>query len=658
MQPTDHLLDYLPARMLNAFVYCPRLFWYEWVDGQFLENTETIEGALRHRKFDAAQDALPASAELAPEERLHARSVTLSSETHRLIAKLDLIETEGTHATPVDYKRGAPHSLPDGTLEAWEPDRVQLAVQALVLRDHGYQCREGIIYYVSTKQRVRVPIDDRLLATTLSYLAQARELAAQGQIPPPLVDSPKCPRCSLVPICLPDETWSLRHDRLTHQPNAPTEADGTSTASSPPAPTHPDHPPTVRRLLPARDDLRPLYLNTQGLRVGKSGNVLKVYEKDAVLEEVRIGEICQVNLYGNVQLTTQAIQTLCENDVPIAYFSMGGWFYGLTQGLGVRNIALRKAQFRRAEDPQFCLTLARTLVAGKIRNQRTLLQRNHIEPPARTLALLKCYVDDAERADSLDSLLGIEGNAAREYFSAFAGMLKIHDQQSRIIDDSTASLEGTQICPASRGQCSNASADAGDTAKVPAPAPPSPAPARPATAIPSRRRFRSVTPKHLQPDAFTFDFHGRNRRPPRDPVNALLSLAYAMLVKDLTIICQAVGFDPFLGFYHQPRFGRPSLPLDLMEPFRPLIADSAVITAINTRMITLAHFVQAGGAVNLTPDGRSAFYEAYEQRLDTLVTHPIFGYRVNYRRIMEIQARLLIRVLEGEIAHYSAFTTR
>ncbi|MCL6505238.1 MAG: CRISPR-associated protein Cas4, partial [Pirellulales bacterium] len=211
MQNTDALPDYLPARMLNAFVYCPRLFYYEWVDGQFMHNTETTEGSLRHRRFDAAQDPFPIAAELPPDEQLHARSITLSSDAHRLIAKLDLVESDGLDVTPVDYKRGSPRSLPDGTLEAWEADRVQLAVQALVLRDNGYQCREGIIYYCSTKQRVRVHIDDNLVALTLSYLSQARTLAAQGQIPPPLVESPKCPRCSLVPICLPDETWSLRH---------------------------------------------------------------------------------------------------------------------------------------------------------------------------------------------------------------------------------------------------------------------------------------------------------------------------------------------------------------------------------------------------------------------------------------------------------------
>jgi CRISPR-associated protein Cas1 len=132
-----------------------------------------------------------------------------------------------------------------------------------------------------------------------------------------------------------------------------------------------------------------------------------------------------------------------------------------------------------------------------------------------------------------------------------------------------------------------------------------------------------------------FDFEQRNRRPPRDPVNALLSFAYSLLSRDLTIVCHAVGFDPFLGFYHQPRFGRPALALDLMEGFRPLIADSAVLTAINTRMVTAGDFLTAGNAVGLTKRGRSGLIRAYERRMDQLVTHPIFGYRVSYRRVLE-----------------------
>jgi CRISPR-associated protein Cas1 len=155
-----------------------------------------------------------------------------------------------------------------------------------------------------------------------------------------------------------------------------------------------------------------------------------------------------------------------------------------------------------------------------------------------------------------------------------------------------------------------------------------------------------------------FDFEGRNRRPPRDPVNALLSLGYSLLAKDLTVACYAVGFDPYVGFYHQPRFGRPALALDLMEPFRPLIADSAVLTAVNTGMVTPQDFVRVGGSVALTTAGRKAFFRAYELRMDTLVTHPLFDYRVSYRRLLEIQSRLLARMLEGEIAEYPVFTTR
>ena len=140
--------------------------------------------------------------------------------------------------------------------------------------------------------------------------------------------------------------------------------------------------------------------------------------------------------------------------------------------------------------------------------------------------------------------------------------------------------------------------------------------------------------------------------------DALLSFAYSMLAKDLTIICHSVGFDPFIGFFHQPRFGRPALALDLMEPFRPLIADSAVLSAVNTRMVTPRDFIATGSAVALKPDGRKAFFRAYEQRMDTLVTHPLFGYKMSYSRMMEVQARLLAAYIRGDVPHYTGFTVR
>jgi CRISPR-associated protein Cas1 len=157
---------------------------------------------------------------------------------------------------------------------------------------------------------------------------------------------------------------------------------------------------------------------------------------------------------------------------------------------------------------------------------------------------------------------------------------------------------------------------------------------------------------------FSFDFQGRNRRPPRDPINAMLSLAYSMLSKDFTIACYAVGFDPMMGFYHQPRFGRPALALDLMEPFRPLIAESAVLQVVNTRMVTGRDFIGVARSVALKADGRKAFYQAYEARMDTLVTHPLFDYRLSYRRMLEVQARLLAKYIEGSIPYYPVFVTR
>ena len=140
--------------------------------------------------------------------------------------------------------------------------------------------------------------------------------------------------------------------------------------------------------------------------------------------------------------------------------------------------------------------------------------------------------------------------------------------------------------------------------------------------------------------------------------NALLSMAYSLLTKDCTLAALAVGFDPYLGFYHQPRFGKPALALDLMEEFRPLIAESTVLNAINNRVITVKDFVRAGEAVNLSAPGRRRFFETYEQRMSSLLTHPLFDYKVSYRRALELQARLMAKALTGEILEYTPLTTR
>lgn len=579
------LPEYLPARMLNEYVYCPRLFFYEWVEGVFVESVDTVEGTQRHQKLERKADPLPPAGQGGDDRPVRSRSVSLASEELKLIATIDLVESDGTRATPVDYKKGRPRDGVDGP-EPWDADRMQVGVQALILRANGYRCDEAVLYYDATRQRVRVPVDARLDADVRAAAAAARQLARRGAIPPPLVDSPKCPRCSLVTVCLPDETAAAsRLHELEFAEQLSLFADEQKHLTD----LHAASNDVVRRLVPARDDLRPLYVTGHGLTIGKSGEVLQVRERGKLIQEARIGEVSQVNVFGNVQLTASAVQGLCWAERPVAHFSSGGWFYGLTQGIGLKNVFLRREQFRRSEDVMFCLRIARVIVASKIRNQRTLLQRNHVEPPPLVLKRMRRLAADAGEASDLGELLGIEGTAARLYFQQFGGLLKSDDD-----DDAIPPL----------------------------------------------------------------DLEGRNRRPPRDPVNALLSFAYSLLVKDMTIVCATIGFDPFVGLYHQPRFGRPALALDLMEMFRPLIADSAVLTAINTRMVGHGDFIRTGQAVGLTPSGRTATIRAYEQRVDTLATHPLFGYRVSYRRILEIQARLLARVLMGEIRTYPGFETR
>ncbi len=577
------LPDYLSARKINEYAYCPRLFYFEQVEGVFVHNQHTAEGAAQHTRVDKEGGSAPRPEEEAAEPVV-VRSIELSSEEYRVLAKLDLAEFADGCATPVDYKHGRPMTGNEGP-EAWPSDRVQLSVQALVLRANGYGCEEGIIFYQKTRQRVRVAFDEGTIAEAERAIAGAWETAAATQIPPPLEDSPKCPGCSLVGICMPDETSLLQSETRGE------EAEQLALFRNDALP--PKKPParSTRLLVAPRIDRRPLYLNTQGLRVGKSGGVLRIKERSKVVQDVRINEVCQVNLMGNIQISTQAVQQLCQSDKPICYFSQGGWFYGVTTGLNTKNVMLRRTQFRLAEAPWFRRRVARKLVAGKIRNQRTMLLRNHVEPPKAELRELQRLMARAESASSLEELLGLEGLAARIYFGLFAGMLKRGNEWD---GEPTVS----------------------------------------------------------------FDFRSRNRRPPRDPVNALLSLGYSLLAKDLTVACYSVGFDPMIGFYHQPRHGRPALALDLMEPLRPLIADSAVLSAVNTKMVAERDFVTAGRAVALTAAGRRSFFRAYEARMDTLVTHPLFDYRVSYRRLLEIQARLLAKTIDGEVAEYPVFVTR
>lgn len=606
----------LPARMVNEYVYCPRLFYIEFVEKVFVHNAHTLQGKAQHKRVDGGNGNLPQKAKSSiselpsSPETIHARSVNLSSDRLGVTAKLDLVEGDAEAVIPVEYKKGRPREGDDGK-ELWPADKAQLILQILLLRDNGYTANAGLVFYRETRQRVSCELTAEDEAWILPILEEARRTAFQSERPPPLEDSPKCKGCSLVGYCLPDETRLLNELRETREEEPvfqltlpldfpdPVDRLGDGPFADLPELPLPDtrQGPEVRRLIAPNHETKALYITTPGTMLGKKGGCLVLKEKGKKIEEFRLHDLYSIAVFGPVTLSSAAIQAACDEDIPIAHFSFGGWLFGMTRGLGMTNVFTRIAQFETASDPDASIYHSRLFVHGKIRNQRTLLMRNHVETQGRVLRDLKILANQALHADSTGILLGLEGAAARQYFSAFQGMIKQTDDPFEPGDDPSSSL-------------------------------------------------------------FSFKFESRNRRPPADPVNALLSFTYALLSRECLQACYAVGFDPYVGFFHQPRFGRPALALDLMEEFRPLIADSTVITLINNRMLDQSDFVFAGNSVTLGPRGRKIAISAFERRVHSLVTHPVFDYKVSYRRAIELQGRLLAKVVTGEIESYIPFMTR
>jgi CRISPR-associated protein Cas1 len=302
--------------MLCEFAYCPRLGVMMWAEDLFDDNEYTVEGRTVHHRVDRPAGELPERNSKAPacktpddepdaeeepagpQETFHARSVLLSSEKLRLIARLDLVEAQGATVTPVDYKRGAKPDLPEG---AWPSDRIQLCAQGLLLREHGYTCTGGVAYYAASKARVPVEFDEALVAETLRQRDAFFDAVAREALPPPLTDSRKCLGCSLVGICLPDEVGLLAfHDQETavapdDEVVAPSEG---SSATDAQAAT--DEDGAVRRLWPARDDDVPLIVQNHRARVSKDGERLVVSEGKTRLGEIKLMCTSEVCLYGGV----------------------------------------------------------------------------------------------------------------------------------------------------------------------------------------------------------------------------------------------------------------------------------------------------------------------------------------------------------------------
>lgn len=277
----------------------------------------------------------------------------------------------------------------------------------------------------------------------------------------------------------------------------------------------------------------------------------------------------QIVLMGNPQITGDALSYALDLGMPVHYLTRFGKYLGSALPGYSRNGQLRLAQFELYQNTDKRLELVKSIVTAKIHNQRSILYRHGQKDDP-----LKLRKSQVKEQQTLDQVRGIEGLAAKEYFSHWNNILK-----------------------------------------------------------------------------HGWTFSGRKRRPPSDPVNALLSFAYGLLRVQVTAATHIVGLDPYIGYLHEVHHGQPAMVLDLMEEFRPLVADSLVISIVNNREIKPEEFTESLGAYRLSDEGRKTFLQAFERKMNDEFKHPVFGYRCSYRRAIELQARLLGRHLQEKVAY-------
>jgi len=564
------------ARNVAEYAYCPRLFYFMEVEGIFLPSADTEKGLAVHRRVDR-----PSAEPSDDEEEVDAakpksvRKLTLTSKTLGLTATLDIAEISGKIAVPVEYRKGRPKRTalapppddpgeaeepPLSRPEAWPTDRVQVGLQAILLKESGYEVPKAVLYYAAEKLRMDVVVDDALESEALSVLEAAKQ-CANGPRPLPLVNDARCVRCSLQPICLPDEVNQQRS-------------------------VEPSEEMTPRKIWPPRDDGIHVVAQLQGVKVGVKGMAMTITDKDGqLLKDVPLANVESLSLLGSVQISTQAVHALADKGIPIAYLSAAGRLVAMIDPMDSVSADIRRAQVRKLDAEEFRVELSRSLISAKIMNQRTLLMRNHSALPENVATDLVKEAERARAAESVDSVRGHEGQAAAIYFQHFAGMFK-------------------------------------------------------------------------GPLAAEFDVNGRQRRPPPDPINACISLAYSVLTHECVAALRLARLEPSIGAYHVSRPGRPALALDLMEPFRPIIADSIAVAAFNRGELTEGHFQRTAAGCALTDAGRKAFFNAYGRRMDVEVTHPVFEYRLSYRRMLVLHARLIAAWLLGEVPTLAFLTTR
>ena len=328
--------------------------------------------------------------------------------------------------------------------------------------------------------------------------------------------------------------------------------------------------------------MRVVHVTYPTAHVRRAGGRLEIYVRNEKREEIRLHGLRQLVLTGSVAVSPPAMDLLLTKGIDTVFLTGSGRFRGRLSGHLSSNIQLRLRQFERLKDPSFALKLAKTIVIGKIRNQRQHLlrhrRRHGLDELSTAIVALRAASLRTEFATSLDEVRGCEGSASAAYFRVFQHLLRHED----------------------------------------------------------------------------FTFHGRTRRPPLDPVNALLSLGYTLLFNLVHSTVERVGLDPYLGALHAPMTGRPSLVCDLVEEFRALVVDALVVGAINRRLFRLEDFEDAGPGepVIVKRETMRWMVQLFERRVEQPARYPPLGSRLPLHRIVEQQARGLARHLAEDAVYH------
>lgn len=350
-----------------------------------------------------------------------------------------------------------------------------------------------------------------------------------------------------------------------------------------------------------RQHLNTVFVSTEGAWLSKEGANIVVEVDGAAVGRVPIHQIGGVVCFGRVGMSSPLMGHLAENGVAVSFLTEHGKFLARVEGAQSGNVLLRRRQYQAVDEPATATAVVRAIVAAKIANQRAVIRR-------------------ALRDHGAGETAAATGAAT----GATTGAL---DDAARRLSDAARLAASAADIDAARGYEGAAGA-----------------------------AYFGVFDHLIRVDDAAFRFRGRNRRPPLDPVNALLSFLYAIVGHDCRGALETVGLDPQVGFLHRDRPGRAGLALDLMEEFRPILADRVALSLINRRQVKADDFLKdEGGAVTLTDDARKRVLTAYQERKREDILHPFLDEKATIGLLPHLQARLLARHLRGDLDGYPPF---